>query len=72
MIKGIATRNRYRMAYWWYSVKALSLDLLGETGEKRGGVLMAGSIGVMWIRDGGHLAAYSVTALNVMWLFVKS
>ena len=34
---------------------------------------MAGSIGVMWIRDGGgHLAAYSVTAINVMWLFVKS
>jgi hypothetical protein len=46
------------------------LDLLGETGEKNG-VLMAGSIAVMWIRDGGHFAT-SVTALNLMWLFVKS
>ena len=51
--------------------EALSLDLLGETGENEG-VLMAGSIAVMWIRDGGHLAAYSVTARNLMWLFVKS
>lgn len=51
--------------------KALPLDLLGETRENEGG-LMAGSIAVMWIRDGGHLAANSVTALNLMWLFVKS
>jgi hypothetical protein len=47
--------------------KALPLDLLGETGENER-VLMAGSIAVMRIRDGGHLAASSVVALNVMWL----
>jgi len=51
--------------------KVPSLDLLGETAENER-VLMAGSIAVMWIRDGGHLAADSVTALNLMWLFVKS
>jgi hypothetical protein len=51
--------------------KALSLDLLGETGENDL-VLMAGSIAVTWIRDGGHLAADRVTVLNLIWLFVKS
>jgi len=51
--------------------EALPLDLLGGTGENER-FLMAGSIAVMWIRVGGHLAANSVTALNLMWLFVKS